>query len=53
MIADQDELAWIESYEEAEENDFDEVSEQKRKEYEAKFHIFEVLGKLHNVVIYI
>jgi hypothetical protein len=53
MIADQDELAWIESYEEAEENDFDGVSEQKRKEYEAKFRTFGVLGKLHNVVIHI
>ncbi len=53
MIANQDKLAWIKSYKEAEENNFNKVSKQKRKKYEAKFCIFGVLGKLHNMIIYI
>jgi hypothetical protein len=53
MIADQNELIWIESYEETEKNDFNEVSEQERKKYEAKFRAFKVLGKLHNIIVHI
>ena len=53
MIADQQELTWIESYEEVIENDLDSISEQERKEYEVRFRAFGVLGKLHNVIVHI
>lgn len=57
LIADKEEAAWLQSYEEIESEDFENLSEEqreeRRKEFEEQFRAFGVLGKLHNIVVHI
>ena len=53
LIANQQELDFLESYEQAEVQGFEGLSEKELKEYDAKFRALGVLGKLHIIVVHI